>query len=91
MTANDSKSYPGYLNKLLHQYNDIYSHSVDKKPIDADYSALSEKIEPSHNVPQFKVGDKVWYTKYENIFSKSYIENWSREIFVIDSVMKTNP
>ena len=25
------------------------------------------------------------------IFSKGYTENWSRKIFVIDSVLKTNP
>ena len=28
---------------------------------------------------------------YKNIFSKAYSENWSREIFIIDSVLKTNP
>ena len=30
-------------------------------------------------------------TKYKNIFSKVYTENWSREIFAIDSVLKTYP
>ena len=29
--------------------------------------------------------------KYKNIFSKGYTENWSREIFIIDSVLKANP
>ena len=29
--------------------------------------------------------------KYKNVFSKDYTENWSREIFIIDSVLKTNP
>ena len=48
MTANDSKSCLGYLNKLLDQYNNTYHHSINKKPIDADYSALTEKIESSH-------------------------------------------
>ena len=28
---------------------------------------------------------------YSNIFSKGYTENWSREISVIDSVLKNNP
>ena len=27
----------------------------------------------------------------KNIFSKRYTKNWSREIFNIDSVLKTNP
>ena len=26
-----------------------------------------------------------------NIFSRGYTENWSREIFVFDHVLKTNP
>ena len=26
-----------------------------------------------------------------NIFSKGYTENWSREIFIIDSGLKTTP
>ena len=26
-----------------------------------------------------------------NILSKGYTENWSKEIFAIDSVLKTNP
>ena len=29
-------------------------------------------------------------TKYKNIFFKGYAENWAREIFFIDSVLKTN-
>ena len=44
MTANDSKSdLSSYLNKLVDQYNNNYHHSIQKKPINADYSALSEK------------------------------------------------
>ena len=39
MTANDSKSYLSYLNWLVDQYNNTYHHSVNKRPIYADYSA----------------------------------------------------
>ena len=28
--------------------------------------------------------------KYKNIFSKGYTENWSREILIIDSILKNN-
>ena len=45
MTANDSKFYSAYLNKLADQYNNTYHHSINKKPINADHSALTEKIE----------------------------------------------
>ena len=36
MTANDSKSYLTYLNKLIVQYNFTYHHSISKKPISDD-------------------------------------------------------
>ena len=89
MTANDSKYYLPYLNKLVDQYNNSYHHSINKKPINADYSGLTEEIETNAKAPKFKVNDRVRITKYKNIFSKGYTENWSRKI--IDSVLKTTP
>ena len=59
VTANNSKSYLGYLNKLVDQYNNTYYHFIGKKPVDADYSALTEKSELSLKAAKFKVGDKV--------------------------------
>ena len=92
MTADDSKSYLPYLNKLVDQYNNTYHHSINKKPINADYSASTENIKINPKAPKTpkKVNDRVKTTKYKNIFSKGYTENWPREIF-IDSVLKTNP
>ena len=34
MTANDSKSYLGYLRKLVVEYNNSYHDSTGKKPAD---------------------------------------------------------
>ena len=39
---------------------------------------------------KFKVNDRVLITNYKDIFSKRYTKNWSREIFVIDYVLRTN-
>ena len=50
-----------------------------------------EKIETNSKAPKFKVSDRVRITKYENVFSKGYSEIWLREIFIIDSVLKTIP
>ena len=52
---------------------------------------MTKEIESSHKAPKFKVGYRVRFTKYRNICSEDYNINWSREIFVIDSVLKTNP
>ena len=90
MTANNSKSCLSYLNKLVDEYNSNYHLSIGKKPIDADYSALTEEIETNPKAPKFKAGDRVRTAKCKNFLSKGYTEKWSREIFVIDSVMKTD-
>ena len=58
--------------------------------MDIDYSALSEEIETNHKSPKYQVGDRVRITKYKKKISKGYTENWSREIFVNDSLLKTN-
>ena len=87
MIANDGKSYLPYLNKLVDQYNNTYHCSINKKPINADYSTSTENIESNPKVPKFKVNDRVRITKYKSIFRKGYTENWSREIFIIDSVL----
>ena len=79
------------MNKLVDQYNNTYHHSINKKPINADYSTLTEKIETNPKAPKFKVDDRVTITRYKNIFSKGYTKNWSREIVIIDFVLKTNP
>ena len=88
MRANDSKSYLSHLNKLVDQYDNTYLHSVDKKPFNAN-SVLTEKTETNPKPPEFKVND-YRITKYKNIFSKAYNENWLREIFFVNSVFKTN-
>ena len=52
---------------------------------------MTKKIETNLKAPKFKVSDKVRITKYKNIFSKGYTQNWLREIFIIDSFLKTKP
>ena len=62
MAANDSKSYIIYLNKLLDQYNNAYHHFINKKPFNADYSALTEKNETNPKAPKFKVIKRIRIT-----------------------------
>ena len=52
---------------------------------------MTEKIETNPKALKFKINDMVRTTKYKNIFSTVYTKNWSREIFIIDSFLKTNP
>ena len=55
MTTNDSKSYLSYLNKLLDHNNNTYHHSIGRKPINVDYSALTEKIETNPKLLSLKL------------------------------------
>ena len=65
---------------------------MNKKHINANYSALTERIETNSKAPKFKVNYRVRITKNKSPFSKCYTEEWSREkIFIIDCVLKTNP
>ena len=91
MTANGRKSYLSNLNKLLDQYNDTDHHSINEKPSKADHSALTKKIQTNSKISKFKINDNVRITKYKNIYNKGYTGNWSREIFIVNSVLKTNP
>ena len=58
--------------------------------VNADYSVLNERIEPSHTTFKFKFGVRFRINKYKNAFSKGFTENLSREIFIIDSAFKIN-
>ena len=51
---------------------------------------MTEKIETNSKALQFKVNDGVRIAKYKNIFNKGCTENWSREIFIINSLLKVN-
>ena len=73
-TANANKSYLSYLNKLVDQYNNNYHHSINKKPINVDYSALTEKSETNPITLKFKINDRVRITRHINTFSKGYTE-----------------
>ena len=52
---------------------------------------MEEKIKTTLKTPKSKSNDRVIITKYKNIFSKDYTENWSREKLFINSALKTNP
>ena len=54
---------------------------------------MTEKIETNPKAPKLESEsyDRVRISKCKNNFSKGYTKNWSREIFTINSALKTNP
>ena len=62
------------------------------KPKDVADDSFVEYVEESNKKdPKFKVGDNVRISKYKNIFTKGYTQNWSEEVFVVDKVKNTVP
>ena len=77
LKSNNKKSYLGYLNKLVDEYNNTCHCSIGKKPVDADYSALTKEIETNPKSPKFKVGDRVRMTKS----IKTFLANVTPKIY----------
>ena len=78
------------MNKLVNQFKNTCHQFIGENLLMLIILLWLKKwrhLEP----PKFKVNDRVRITKCKNIFSKGYTENWSREIFVTNSVLKTNP
>ena len=78
------------MKKLVDQCNNTYHHSITKRSINADYSAVTEKIQTNLKATKFTLNDRIRTTKFKNIFSKGYTENVSREIFISNFALKTN-
>ena len=56
----------------------------DKKFIDCEKEVNDEDL-------KFKSGHHVRISKYENIFAKGYMPNWSEEVFIISKINNTVP
>ena len=83
-----SKRISKYGVHVFWQENEIRSDSNKQSKCVYKWSA---KPYHYHKAPKFEVGDRVSITKYKNIFSKDYTEKWLKEVFMIDSMLKTNP
>ena len=88
MTANGSQSYLSYLIKLVDHYNNTYHCFICKNLVILIILLWLKELNRIFKTPKFKVGDRVRISKHKNIFSKGYTQNWSRETFLIDSVLK---
>ena len=63
MTANESKYYLSYLNKLVDQQNKTYHYALNKKYMKAYYSALIEKNKSNPKSSKFQINQRVRITR----------------------------
>jgi len=98
-TAHETTKYYDILNQLVNDYNNTMHSSIKMTPVDASksenelivYNNLYPEKEEKTKKPKFKVGDKVRITKKKDTFEKGYTTRWTREIFVIETVLNTTP
>ena len=72
--------------------NIIIHRTIKMTPVDVKSNTyINSRKEINDKDPKFKIGDIVRISKYENIFAKEYVPNWSEEVFVITKVKNTVP
>ena len=98
ITSRDSK-YIDVLQRLLDEYNNKYHSSIKMTPFEATQpenryqvmNNLYSNTKQVKNPRKLKIGDKVRIYAYKSTFTKGYMPRWTKELFVIDEIMMTNP
>ena len=92
MTETSKNVYISELYDIVKEYNNTYHTSLKMKPVDVKNNTCIdfEKAVNDKN-PKFKVGDHVRISKYENIFAKGCMPNWSEEVFIVSKIKNTIP
>ena len=92
MTATSKNVYYNVLDDVVNKYNNTKQSTIKMKPIDVGGNNKRVYID-EHNEKnsRFIVGDRVRISRYNNIFAKGYIPNWSKEIFIVDKINDTVP
>ena len=67
---------------MIEQLDDrTYHRTIKMKLVDVKQSKyLDSSKEINDKDPRFKIGDIVRISKYNNIFAKGYVPNWSNEV-----------
>ena len=69
------------LDGIFNKYNNTYHDTIKILPVDVK----------SRTYTEFKIGNIARISTYKNIFAKSYVPNWSKEVFMIKNVKKAVP
>lgn len=80
------------IDKVVDNYNNTPHRAHGFKPVDVtdeNREIVYKKLYPSKNVSvvcKLFVGDKVRKIREKSLFEKGYTQNWSDELFIVDSV-----
>ena len=99
-TVQNNTVYIDMLPGLVKEYNNTKHRSIGMTPVEASkkknegsvFLKLYGDMKTQRSLPKFKVGDRVRISKYKRkVFDKGYTPNWTEEIFVVDTVVCTDP
>jgi len=96
-THANTRRYVDVLDDLLHSYNNTYHRSIGMSPSEVDRDnedqvrAQLYPKKPKSYKWKYDVGDRVRITIQRRPFRKSYLGDWSEEIFEISSRLPTSP
>ena len=86
MTVVSKNVYFDVSDDIVDKYNNTVHITIKIKPIDVTQDSYAEYNEDSNVTKDFKR-----ISKYKNIFSKGYTQNWSEEVFVVSKIKNTVP
>ena len=97
LTTTQSSKYVDVLQKLIDEYNAKTHSTIKMSPHDGSLLKNKNKVlkvfteKPSNEIPKFSIGDRVRIYRYKRTFEKGYKPNWTKEIFIVSKIKKTNP
>ena len=81
MTSISKNVYVDKVDDTVNKYSNTYYRTIKVNPVNVNPSMyIGFTNENNKEGPKFKVGDNVRTSKYENIFAKGYVPNWSEEV-----------
>ena len=92
MTSLSKNVHIDILDDIVNKYNNTYHGTIKMKSVDVkpiiyfDFNKKNNK-----EGPKFKAGDHLRISNSKNIFAKSYVPNWSKEVFLIKKVKNAVP
>lgn len=83
---------------LINKYNNTFHSTIKMKPSEVNKSneqqlrnLYANKDTLVIRKPKFQVGDRVRITIKKDVFANKYRRNWTREIFTVTNVLRTEP
>lgn len=91
---NDLQLYLNKYNDTLHKTIGMKPNEVNKNNIDIVLKRIKVNTKPKRDLippKKFELNDRVRLSKYKGIFGKSYLPNFTNEVFEVYKILPTTP